>query len=470
MKIYKGNDIIKAAKYRSFAHEFLDKMEGEGDVKLDRVEVEDNVATFCYEGTREGLPISFKIDVKKKIPGEQSIDCTYGEHHRMFFFTHWYRAKDDFDIWLNSVPKMESEEARKGTLPMLIEDWLSMPEHKEFFDRARKAFLPYAQFEEHLDPKNCFFLNMPQSEYMQTAGMKTQPVLVYDAKLNDFVKAQHNNEIGLSVGITSRHTVYVMYSTSEYRDHTNEMLPRMFPEFTKTKKGCISNEHYIETDLDTAVKIVKSLRERLLAFYDDIARSHGMPDTWKKAKDWTYTNPVYDAGTPEYDRINEKLKAVREAIIDKHISTIKRMYERHFRKKFEEFFPDATFLRETEEWCLVTPNTDNYVAFLQVPFKFPRIKGSKISWQDKPITVKIEYNSASTRLSSSYTVPFKFVVMSGEYDWFAEAKKHDDEKMMIIKPCRRKYSDTGSWVFQHLREHLDEIDQFLEYKGLKKEG
>jgi hypothetical protein len=60
--------------------------------------------------------------------------------------------------------------------------------------------------------------------------------------------------------------------------------------------------------------------------------------------------------------------------------------------------------------------------------------------------------------------------MSGEYDWFAEAKKHDDEKMMIIKPCRRKYSDIGSCVFQHLREHLDEIDQFIKYKGLKNEG
>jgi hypothetical protein len=468
MKIYKDNEFIKVAKYRQCANEFLTKMEAEGNVKLEQVVVDDSVATFQYGGVREGQPISFSIPVKRN-SGASGITCTYGGTTRSFDFMQYFNY-EDFWIWLKSIAKLDTEEAKDGTLPMLVDEWLSIPEHKEFYELARKAFLRYVYFKDHLATNSRCFINMPQTKYMAVARMKSHPVLVYDSNLHDFVKARDNNEICVCVGITSRHTVYVMYSTSDYRERTNEMYPRMFPEFTHVKKGCLSDEHYIETDLDNAVSIVKSVRDRLLAFYDDIAKSHGMPDSWKKAKDWTFTNPVYDVGTPDYDRIMEKLNASKEAIIDKHISTIKNMYEKNYRKKIEDYFPDATFLRQTEEWCIENPTQRDYVAFLQVPFKYPRIKGTKIAWQDKPITVRIEYQSYNSRFTSSYTVPFKFVVMDGEYDWFAEAKKHDDEKMMIIKPCRRKYSDIGSCVFQHLREHLNEIDQFIKYKGLKNEG
>lgn len=285
MKIYKDNEFIKVAKYRQCANEFLTKMEAEGDVKLEQVVVDDSVATFQYGGVREGQPISFSIPVKRN-SGASGITCTYGGTTRSFDFMQYFDY-EDFWIWLKSIAKLDTEEAKDGTLPMLVDEWLSIPEHKEFYELARKAFLRYVYFKDHLATNSRCFINMPQTKYMAVASMKSHPVLVYDSNLHDFVKARDNNEICVCVGITSRHTVYVMYSTSDYRERTNEMYPRMFPEFTHVKKGCLSDEHYIETDLDNAVSIVKSVRERLLAFYDDIAKSHGMPDSWKKAKDWS---------------------------------------------------------------------------------------------------------------------------------------------------------------------------------------
>ena len=52
--------------------------------------------------------------------------------------------------------------------------------------------------------------------------------------------------------------------------------------------------------------------------------------------------------------------------------------------------------------------------------------------------------------------------------WFYEAKKHDTEKMMIIKNSGRAiHTDIGSSGFRYIKQHLDELKQFAEYKGFK---
>ena len=160
MKVYKDNEIIKAAKYRQCALGFLNRMEKEGDVKLIQVTVDDNIATFHYEGVREGSPIAFDIPVKKN-KQELGITCTYGGKTRAFDFGQYF-DRGDFDIWLNSVAKLDSDEAKAGTLPMLVEDWLTIPGNKEFYEKAKAAFLPYAFTDIHLDADR--FVAMPQDK------------------------------------------------------------------------------------------------------------------------------------------------------------------------------------------------------------------------------------------------------------------------------------------------------------------
>jgi len=64
-----------------------------------------------------------------------------------------------------------------------------------------------------------------------------------------------------------------------------------------------------------------------------------------------------------------------------------------------------------------------------------------------------------------YIVPAKFTVMCGTYEWFHEAQKHDDEKQMIIQGGRARQKEVGFSGIKHLKERLDEIQQFAKYKG-----
>lgn len=468
MKIYKDNEIIKAAKYRQTANDFLSRMESEGDVKIEKVVVDGNLATFHYKGVREGHPISFEIPVKRN-HCEEGIKCNYGGHINEFDFHYKYFDREDFDIWLNSTMKLDTEEAKAGTLPMLVEDWLTIPGNKEFYEKVKEAVLPYTRFKEHLDADS--FITMPQhKDWFHTASSIVLPVLVYNFKINDFSLARDMDELQFDFGITSRHTVYVMYS--DYGDNSRKynLFRQMFPELTKRQPGTCKTHCYIETNLETALSIISSARERLYKIYDEVAKSHGMSESWRKAKSWTKNGPVYPNGTDEAERLNQKQTVNRDTIIDKHIKGIKDSFKREYNAEISDYFPDAEFLRETEDWCLEYPDSNCFVAFLSIPYKFPKIKGAKVAWQRKLIKARLEYNARNYRFTVKYTGPFKFTVMCGDHDWFCEAKKRDDEKMMIIQTARTKHCELGSSGFKHIKQHLDEIPQFVEYKGFKCEG
>lgn len=464
MKVYKDNEIIKAAKYRQCALGFLNRMEKEGDVTLIQVTVDDNVATFHYEGVREGSPITFDIPVKKN-KQELGIDCTYGGKTRAFDFDQYF-DRGDFDIWLNSVAKLDSDEAKAGTLPMLVEDWLTIPGNQEFYEKAKAALLPYAYFEDHLDSDRV--IAMPQDSYSLCSAMsKPHPVLVYNASIKDFSLNNDIGEMHYGFCITSRRTVVVMYSVYEHSSRQNELMQRMFPEFTKRIKGTIDTDFYIETDLETAVGIVSSAWNRMLDVYGEEAKRHGMPDSWRTATSWTKDGPVYPKGSAEAKHIDGILSARKDEVIDRNIKNIAEMFERRYNTKLTEYFKGAEFLRETEEWCIKNPHSDNYLAFLRVPYQFPKVKGSKVTWAKKSVKVCIYYTGHYDRLDVEYVVPAKFTVMCGTYDWFHEAQKHDDEKQMIIQGGRARQKELGFSGIKHLKERLDEIQQFAKYKGIE---
>ena len=464
MKVYKDNEIIKAAKYRQCALGFLNRMEKEGDVKLIQVTVDDNIATFHYEGVREGSPIAFDIPVKKN-KQELGITCTYGGKTRAFDFGQYF-DRGDFDIWLNSVAKLDSDEAKAGTLPMLVEDWLTIPGNKEFYEKAKAAFLPYAFTDIHLDADR--FVAMPQDKLsLCTAMSKDHPVLVYNADINDFSLSKDIDEMHYGFCITSRRTVIVTYNVSEYHSRLNELMQRMFPEFTSRLKGSINTYFYIETDLETAVGIVSSSWNRMLDVYGEEAKRHGMPDSWRTATSWTKDGPVYPKGSAEAKQVDGILAARKDEVIDRHTKNIISLFERRYNTKLPDYFEGAEFLHETEDWCVEYPHIDHYLAFLSIPYKFPKVKGSKVTWAKKSVKVRIYYTGHNDRLVLEYVVPAKFTVMCGTYEWFHEAQKHDDEKQMIIQGGRARQKEVGFSGIKHLKERLDEIQQFAKYKGFE---
>ena len=63
--------------------------------------------------------------------------------------------------------------------------------------------------------------------------------------------------------------------------------------------------------------------------------------------------------------------------------------------------------------------------------------------------------------------------MSGEYVTFEEALKHDSEKLMTLKPTRKKGRAFSSekWgackkpVFNYIKNLIKGLDEYLKYKG-----
>lgn len=63
--------------------------------------------------------------------------------------------------------------------------------------------------------------------------------------------------------------------------------------------------------------------------------------------------------------------------------------------------------------------------------------------------------------------------MSGEYLTFEEALEHDSEKLMTLKPTRKKGKAfcSGKWgggnkpVFTYIQNLIDDLEKYLKYKG-----
>ena len=118
---------------------------------------------------------------------------------------------------------------------------------------------------------------------------------------------------------------------------------------------------------------------------------------------------------------------------------------------------------------------------IKVPYKFPKIKGSKVVMQDKVLEIDF-YRDDFPRsygegrydeLTVTYSIPAIYGTMSGEYVSFEEALKHDSEKLMTLKATRKKGKAFSSerWgvskkpVFTYIQNLIEELEKYLTYKG-----
>ena len=473
MKTYSGNELIKVAKYRQAANKFLTNIESRG-FSIEKVTVDKNIATFFYKGEQDGKTITLDIYVKANKHeigltakcGDLSLKCD--------FECYSYIDRPKFEKWLGSVTKLDTKEALDGTLPMTIDLWLTIPRHNEFYQRIRKDIRPLLYFDSWIENKD-WYIEMPGDYKLDGVSSFPLPQLVYSSKINDFVLDPDHSEVNFGFGFTSRHTAFIHYRWYEFDKRGNQIIRKMFPEAKQLPKkpheGRDEGHFRFDTDYETVINIVKTARERLLAVYDEEAKKHGLPDTWKTATEWTTDGPIYPKGTDAANSIDKLRDEARAEIIEKNLSVIKEQVSRRSDVPLEELFPGAHYLDKVPKWredSILHGSQYDFEAYAIIPYKFPKIKGSKIAWQDKAIEITLNYEKTSDRFTVSYRIPFKFACMCGVYKWFYEAKKHDTEKMMIIKNSGRAiYTDIGYSGFKHIKQHLDELKQFAEYKGFK---
>ena len=131
MKTYKGQELIKAAKYLQKMGSVRSKIEQ--DFTLDSIDVEDREATVHYLGKVEGEDAKLNVTVFKA--------KTYGNVYAAYLAGQRFEEKD-YDrvyIWLHTITKLDTEEAKTGKLQLLPEQWNKV--HKDFMKKFFKDFV-----------------------------------------------------------------------------------------------------------------------------------------------------------------------------------------------------------------------------------------------------------------------------------------------------------------------------------------
>ena len=131
MKTYKGQELIKAAKYLQKMGSVRSKIEQ--DFTLDSIDVEDREATVHYLGKVEGEDAKLNVTVFKA--------KTYGNVYAAYLAGQRFEEKD-YDrvyIWLHTITKLDTEEAKTGKLQLLPEQWNKV--HKDFMKKFFKDFI-----------------------------------------------------------------------------------------------------------------------------------------------------------------------------------------------------------------------------------------------------------------------------------------------------------------------------------------
>lgn len=473
MKTYSGNELIKVAKYRQAAQNFLDQLEAKG-FTVDTVTVEDSTATFHYKAEQDGKTVNADIFVKTS-KGEigATAKCGSRSHKYEFEKTYYSSERSDFFKWIDCVTKLKTKEALDGSMSLPHDLWYSIPKNKAFCERVRNDLLPLTKSDNQLTYLENI-VRMPDDQYNFGITIGPLPQLVFSAQINDFVRDPCHTDLFVDIGITSSQAGYITFKCYDFDLRGNELKRKMYPEakLIAVKNHTHDDGEYIyHTDYETALKLVKEAKDRLWAIYDEEAKRHGIPETWKTAKEWTTDSPVYPQGSESAAIINQRQDKARAKIIEQNLKVIKAQVSRRCDASLEDTFPGAKYLAKVPTWMesqIIHGTQYDYEAYASIPYKYPNIKGSKISWQDKSIEMTLRYDKAFSRFTTSYRIPFKFVCMDGVYEWFDEAKTHDTEKMMIIKNSGRAvHTEIGAAGFKYLREHLDDLKKFAEYKGFK---
>lgn len=375
MKEYRGTEIIKASRFlqdMSHERESLEKI-----IPLTKVQVEDRSAKVFFEGEHDGKLLTVIVTVYKAVTyRNQYFATTDGktintESSREGF--------SDFMRWINSICKLDSEEARDGTLEMRREEWAVV--HADFVSEFVRKLRMFA----HDANRVTYGVMVPwEKNYRCTLCCHYYPMLTYDEGLHDFKKRDALAEVGFQISYDAK-KIYLIFGLSQFCDtEPYEFLKKLFPDSVPALEcfqcnGRDGSARMVECNsIDEAAEKMKQAQEIWEKHYDEIAKAKGVTRDWKRAKEWDWDGPKYEEGTPERESFDadKKIKEQKHGavVIDE---TLRAMTARGF--DFKTMFPDAEI------------GYENGSVVIKIKYKFPKIDGSKIKWKPATCDIRIEF-------------------------------------------------------------------------------
>ena len=472
MKEYRGRDIIKASRYlQDMFHEreVLEKI-----IPLTKVQVEDRFAKVYFEGEHDGKLLTVIVTVYKA-----------KSHHNQYFATtdgrsiNTENSRDsfpDFVRWINSICRLDTEEARNGTLEMRKEEWAIV--HSDFIEEFVKKLRCFVDKGE----KVLYGVMKPwESSHSCILCKHYFPILTYDPELHDFKReygiANDTAEIGFQVSWDAK-KIYLVIGLDQFCGYeafkfVQKLLPDTVPALPSLAcNGREGSARMFECNsIDEAAEKMKYAQETWEKHYDAIANEKGVTRDWKKAKEWNWDGPKYEEGSSEDMSLKADIEVKEQkegvAVLEK---TLTGMSARGF--DFKTMFPEAEITYDKGE------------VVVKIPYMFPKVTGSKMKW--KPATCDLHINFyRNSENREEFTVKVQEVAtyqtMKGVYDRFKYAKSNDAEKMMLIKQSRvrHKYWYCDGYynarqsmhdmreAIDSIRPKIEELKEFVEYKGFK---
>ena len=469
MKTYKGNEIIKAAKYLEELGSNRATIEQE--FTLESVDVGDREATIHYVGKVDGFDAKLDVKVYKA--------KTYANEYTVHINGQYFSEKDynKVTLWMHSITKLDTDDAKTGKLQLLPEQWNKV--HKDFMKKFFKDF----NIDKHDQQwPECFvefsYLGMGSGHDIDKEfGLI---LLEYDPALKDFKKSFNDYQFDVRIGISNDTTKLALgYYTHEYEKDLDAALHAILP---MTKVGTTpilshygnSEFHYVEGTYDEILEICKGFRERLFDYYDTIIKNRGGNPNWRQATTWSESGPCYPAGSEESKKAREQLDAKVDGLNKEAIERVAGVVKSVFNVDIKTVFENSTVE------CRGYRFADTVV--IKFPYKFPKVKGSKVVMQDKEMEVEIyrdDYPSSwgdgrYHEVTVSYRLPAIYATMGGEYTDFEEARSSDSGKMMMLKSTRKMakvwYSGRYSYnspepVFDTIKKQIADLEEYIKYKG-----
>ena len=472
MKEYRGTDIIKASRF--LQKMAIEREELEKIIPLTKVQVEDRFANVYFEGEHDGKLLTVIVTVYRAMTYCNKYFAT--TDGRVFQKNNSPADFLEMLRWINSICKLDTEEARNGTLVMRREEWAIV--HADFIEEFIHKLKEFA----HNAERVLYGVMVPwEREYKTFLCQKHYPILTYDPDIHDFKSeygvATDSAQIGFLVSYDAK-KIYLIFGICHRCDRSAyEFTKKLFPDSVPALpcfdcNGEDGSARMIECNsIDEVVEKMKYAQDTWEKHYDEIAKEKGITRDWKKADEWDYDGPSYPEGTPERESLEADKRAKEEkrgvAILDK---TLRGMSARGF--DFKTMFPYAEITYEKGD------------VVVKIKYQFPKIDGSKLKWKSATCDIRINfYRLRDNREEFKVKVQdvATYQTMHGVYDWFKIAKTRDPERMMIIKPGRARHSYyyydgyyCGERIMREMREAINsilpkisELKEFAEYKRFK---
>lgn len=468
MKTYKGNEIIKAAKYLEELGSNRAAIEQE--FTLESVDVGDREATIHYVGKVDGFDAKLDVKVYKA--------KTYANEYTVHINGQYFSEKDynKVTLWMHSITKLDTDDAKSGKIQLLPAEWKKV--HKDFLAKFVKDF--------HVKKKNyleCYvsFPYLGNGSFNDIGDEFGLVLLEYDPKLKDFKKDFNDYQFHLQIGISNDTTTLALgYYVHSYEKNLNHALEAILPNAKHGKTPILQFSgdrnlfRYVEGTYDEILEICNGLKEKLFAHYDQIIKNCGGNPNWRQATTWSESGPCYPAGSEESKKAREQLDAKVDGLNKEAIERVAGVVKSVFNVDIKTVFENSTVE------CRGYRFADTVV--IKFPYKFPKVKGSKVVMQDKEMEVEIyrdDYPSPWDdgryhEVTVSYRLPAIYATMGGEYTDFEEARHTDSGKMMMLKSTRKMakvwYSGRYSYnspepVFDTIKKQIADLEAFIKYKG-----